>query len=88
MFDDGRVLRQGAKNVGLNQVLVLLCPARVAFAEGTTVGALLDRVLADGVGQHLRGKLVRCGEVNFVPEIQEKDIGLFPVAHRWNIRGG
>ena len=88
MLDDGRMLGQGAKNVGLNQMLVLFRPTRVAFAKGTAIGALLDRVLADGVGQHLRGKLVRCGEVNFVPEIQEKDIGLLPVAHRWNIGGG
>ena len=88
MLDDGRMLGQGAEDMRLNQVLVLFRPTRVAFTQGTAIGALLECVLADGVGQHLRGKLVRCGEVNFVPEIQEKDIGLLPVAHRWNIRGG
>jgi len=88
MLDDGRMLGQGAEDMRLNQVLVLFRPTRIAFTQGTAIGALLERVLADGVGQHLRGKLVRCGEVNLVPEIQEKDIRLLPVAHRWDVRRG
>ena len=88
MFDDGGVLGQRAKNVRFDQVLVLLRPTRVALAKRTTLGALLDRVLADGIGEHLRRELVGGGEIDFVPEIQKKDIGFFSTAHRRDVGRG
>ena len=67
-------------------VLILLRPTGIALAEGTAIRAFLDRVLANGIGEHFGRELIRSGEVNLVSKIEKKDIGLFPVTHRRDIR--
>jgi hypothetical protein len=88
MLDDGRMFGQGAQDMRLNPVFVLLRPTRVALAKGTAIRPLFDSVLADGVGEHLGRKLVGSSEVDLVSKIQEKDISLFPTAHRRDVGGG
>ena len=72
----------------LNPVLILFGPTRVAFAEGTPIGPLLDRVLSDRIRDHVGSQFVGGGEVYLIPEVKEKDIGLLPAPHRRNVGGG
>ena len=53
-------------------MLILLHPARIALALGAAKGALLDRVLANGISDHLGSLLVGGGEIDLVAEIEQK----------------
>ena len=69
-------------------MFVLILPTHGVLACGPSIGPFLDRVFADGVGDHLGRLLVGGGEVNLVPEIEQEDIRLFPASHRRDVGGG
>src|SRR5690606_31331792 len=74
--------------VGLDEVFILFCPTGVAFAAGSAVGAFFDRPFPDGIGDHVGRLFIGGGEIDFVPKVQQEDLGFFPAAHRRNVRGG
>ena len=88
VLDDRRMFGQIAKFVRLNPMLVFFPPIHGAFSGGTAVGSFFHGMLANGVSDHFRGQFVGGGEVDFVAQVQQKDLGLFPTAHWWNVRGG
>jgi hypothetical protein len=71
VLNNGGVLGQRAQLMRLHPVFILLSPTRVALASRASVGAFLDRALADGVGQHFGSELVGGGEVDFVAEVTD-----------------
>jgi hypothetical protein len=81
MLDNGGMFGEIAENMGFDPVFVLLPPTHRALPGGTTLSPLLDRVLADSVGDHFGTLVIGSGKIDFVAEIEQENLRFLPTTH-------